>query len=84
MPNSPIAAVILAAGMGTRMKSGLPKVMHPVAIEQTTIKSEHETVARCMRSGFLLDDEVLVMQDVAVKQHKPNHRRIEDAKEMRT
>lgn len=26
-----IAAVILAAGMGTRMKSALPKVLHPVA-----------------------------------------------------
>ena len=31
MPTDAIAAVILAAGMGTRMKSGLPKVMHPVA-----------------------------------------------------
>ncbi|MFZ2869768.1 bifunctional UDP-N-acetylglucosamine diphosphorylase/glucosamine-1-phosphate N-acetyltransferase GlmU [Zavarzinia sp.] len=27
----PTAAVILAAGMGTRMKSALPKVMHPIA-----------------------------------------------------
>ena len=25
------AVVILAAGLGTRMKSSLPKVMHPVA-----------------------------------------------------
>ncbi|MCP4245702.1 MAG: NTP transferase domain-containing protein, partial [bacterium] len=31
MPNSPIAAVILAAGMGSRMKSGQPKVIHAVA-----------------------------------------------------
>ena len=27
----PSVAVILAAGMGTRMKSALPKVLHPVA-----------------------------------------------------
>jgi len=29
--NPPIAAVVLAAGAGTRMKSSLPKVLHPVA-----------------------------------------------------
>lgn len=28
---APIAAVVLAAGAGTRMKSSLPKVLHPVA-----------------------------------------------------
>lgn len=28
---SPLAAVVLAAGKGTRMKSALPKVLHPVA-----------------------------------------------------
>ena len=29
--DSRIAAVVLAAGMGTRMKSALPKVMHAIA-----------------------------------------------------
>ena len=29
--NPPVAAVILAAGKGTRMKSGLHKVLHPIA-----------------------------------------------------
>lgn len=33
MTNSPLAAVILAAGQGTRMKSTRPKVLHPVAGE---------------------------------------------------
>jgi bifunctional UDP-N-acetylglucosamine pyrophosphorylase/glucosamine-1-phosphate N-acetyltransferase len=31
MSQSPFAAVILAAGSGTRMKSALPKVMHPIS-----------------------------------------------------
>ncbi len=31
MAKGKIAAVVLAAGMGTRMKSRLPKVMHPIA-----------------------------------------------------
>src|ERR1700749_2161102 len=31
MSQSPFAAVILAAGNGTRMKSAMPKVMHPIA-----------------------------------------------------
>lgn len=31
MAQDPIAVVVLAAGLGTRMKSTLPKVMHPVA-----------------------------------------------------
>ena len=28
---SPLAVVVLAAGAGTRMKSSLPKVLHPLA-----------------------------------------------------
>ncbi len=31
MPNSQTTAIVLAAGMGTRMKSALPKVMHGLA-----------------------------------------------------
>src|SRR5260370_41189875 len=31
MSQSPFAAIILAAGSGTRMKSAMPKVMHPIA-----------------------------------------------------
>src|SRR6516225_11516960 len=31
MSQSRFAAIILAAGSGTRMKSAIPKVMHPVA-----------------------------------------------------
>ena len=30
-PDSPLAVVVLAAGKGVRMKSALPKVMHPLA-----------------------------------------------------
>ena len=32
----PRAAIILAAGQGTRMKSPLPKVLHPVGAEPTS------------------------------------------------
>ena len=38
----PIAVVVLAAGAGTRMKSALPKVLHPVA-------GQPMLAARCVR-----------------------------------
>jgi bifunctional UDP-N-acetylglucosamine pyrophosphorylase/glucosamine-1-phosphate N-acetyltransferase len=31
MDKAPLAVIVLAAGLGTRMKSNLPKVMHPLA-----------------------------------------------------
>lgn len=31
LPTQPFAAVVLAAGKGTRMRSALPKVLHPIA-----------------------------------------------------
>lgn len=43
----PTAAVILAAGMGTRMKSALPKVLHPVAGRPMI----HHVVAAARASG---------------------------------
>ena len=31
MESRPVAAIVMAAGKGTRMKSALPKVLHPIA-----------------------------------------------------
>ena len=42
---SPIAVVVLAAGAGTRMKSSLPKVLHPLA-GWPMVRHVLETVAR--------------------------------------
>jgi bifunctional UDP-N-acetylglucosamine pyrophosphorylase/glucosamine-1-phosphate N-acetyltransferase len=45
--NKPWTAIILAAGKGTRMKSPLPKVLHPVA----GVPMLHYVVDACYRSG---------------------------------
>src|SRR5690348_3075587 len=42
---SPVAVVVLAAGAGTRMKSALPKVLHPLA-GWPMVRHVLETVAR--------------------------------------
>ncbi|WP_309571805.1 NTP transferase domain-containing protein, partial [Deinococcus sp.] len=45
----PLDVVILAAGQGTRMKSALPKVLHPVAgrpMVAWAVKVAHELGAR--------------------------------------
>ncbi|MTJ80796.1 MAG: bifunctional UDP-N-acetylglucosamine diphosphorylase/glucosamine-1-phosphate N-acetyltransferase GlmU [Telmatospirillum sp.] len=44
MAQDQIAVVVLAAGMGTRMKSALPKVMHPIA-GQPMVRHLLDTVA---------------------------------------
>ena len=53
-PMSKIAAVILAAGQGTRMKSALPKVMHPIAGRPLV----HFPVRSALEAGC---DEVIVV-----------------------
>ena len=53
-PMSKIAAVILAAGQGTRMKSALPKVMHPIAGRPLV----HFPVRAALEAGC---DEVIVV-----------------------
>ena len=44
---SEIHVVILAAGQGTRMKSALPKVLHPVG-GQPMIEHVVRTAGRCL------------------------------------
>jgi bifunctional UDP-N-acetylglucosamine pyrophosphorylase/glucosamine-1-phosphate N-acetyltransferase len=48
-----LGIVILAAGQGTRMKSGLPKVLHPLA--------GHPLLAHVLATAELLDPEKIVV-----------------------
>ena len=59
----PLAAVILAAGKGTRMKSALPKVLHPVA----GLPMVHHVLGVARDAGASLSVVVLAkgMDDVA-------------------
>ncbi|MEO5372714.1 MAG: bifunctional UDP-N-acetylglucosamine diphosphorylase/glucosamine-1-phosphate N-acetyltransferase GlmU [Alphaproteobacteria bacterium] len=55
-----IAAVILAAGMGTRMKSDLPKVLHPVA-GRPMLRHLLDTVAHLGGAHLGVDRVVVVV-----------------------
>ncbi|MBN1428981.1 MAG: bifunctional UDP-N-acetylglucosamine diphosphorylase/glucosamine-1-phosphate N-acetyltransferase GlmU [Anaerolineae bacterium] len=46
--------VILAAGQGTRMKSRLPKVLHPLAGKPLVLYSVQEATSVCQRSPVLV------------------------------
>lgn len=46
--SKPVTAIILAAGKGTRMKSPLPKVLHPVAGEPMIVK----IIDQCFEAGI--------------------------------
>jgi bifunctional UDP-N-acetylglucosamine pyrophosphorylase/glucosamine-1-phosphate N-acetyltransferase len=48
---SKLAVVILAAGQGTRMKSNLPKVLHPVA-GRPMVQYALDAVAQVLVVGY--------------------------------
>lgn len=63
--NERVAAVILSAGMGTRMKSSLPKVLHPVAGKPMI--------------AWVLDTVAAAGADPVVVVTAPSHDRVRDA-----
>ena len=56
-----VAAVILAAGKGTRMKSDLPKVLHPIA-GKPMLWHVMEAVKEALRARPLLSPRLPVLR----------------------
>ena len=78
MTNSKTAIVVLAAGLGTRMKSSLPKVMHPLA-GKPMIKHVRETLETLApeRITFVVGEDMdAVKQAVAPHPTAIQHERL--------